>query len=802
MTERVTKEGVTTKSGRVVQLTREGREFQMDVKEKNYKRLAQKLQKDASEVLKSEHTDFKDQTSRQSTLQEIGKWMHTYIQFVQTEEQLQVLLPDDEAKLHRVSHSKLLAEVNRLKTDLEALQQDLQGRNSDERNPEVQETDAVSVSTNKSCSSSVVRSQMQLMRLKSEQVKAEAAAKLSALKRKRELELKKQELEKQKQELEWQEEEFEHQTLMSIQEAQEIARMRMEQELEGISVPQLSEQVPVAIQTTVKQNAANMTNSPTCLNGSVGTETGRGAAGPDGGGATGPAEGGATRPAEGGATGPAEGGAAGPDRGGATGPDGGGEAEPEGGDRTGSDGGHAARQNLSHQDVTTRTHQAGISSVDVPWLRADQVRLNLLPALEPEKFKGNVEQFALWMKSFETYIESRTSSPVERLHYLSHYTAGEAHDATQGFLHLRTNEAYIKAKQKLMERYGNSFITAMVYRQRLRQWPMIRPGDGKALRHLADFLEGCQAASEEVSGLKALGDANENSLLLKKLPKYIVDRWKRVVDSSVYGPGEGQPSRYPAFSEFVAFLSKEARVACGPVSIQEAYDTEKSQQPYKQPGNSKVRAFATGTEATSQSASYCRVCKGHHTVKDCSDFRTMNLSRRHEAVKSCGLCRGCLKPGHIWRSCKKRDRCDKCSRWHPTLLHDDSLMRTREETNTRTTEAATTLQVTTNDNLEHGQGCSHAMIVPVRLQQTDHKENQVLVYALLDPQSDACFISDSVRDQIHADGEEVHLELSTMAGKALMTCSTLKNLMVRSLNDDTPINLPATYAARYQLSVP
>ena len=86
------------------------------------------------------------------------------------------------------------------------------------------------------------------------------------------------------------------------------------------------------------------------------------------------------------------------------------------------------------------------------------------------------------------------------------------------------------------------------------------------------------------------------------------------------------------------------------------------------------------------------------------------------------------------------------------------------------------------------------MIVPVRLQQTDHKENQVLVYALLDPQSDACFISDSVRDQIHADGEEVHLELSTMAGKTLMTCSTLKNLVVRSPNDDTPINLPATYS--------
>ena len=215
--------------------------------------------------------------------------------------------------------------------------------------------------------------------------------------------------------------------------------------------------------------------------------------------------------------------------------------------------------------------------------RVDQVRPNLLPALEPEKFRGNVEQFALWMKSFETYIEGRTSSPVERLHFLAHYTAGEAREAIQGFLLLRTDEAYIKAKKKLVERYGNNFITAMAYKQRLRNWPTIKPGDGKALCQLADFLEGCEAASSEVPGLKVLEDAHENNLLLRKLPKYISDRWKRVVDTSVYEPSEDQPSGYPAFSEFVSFLGKEARIACGPVAVQEGYGADKNHQAAKQP---------------------------------------------------------------------------------------------------------------------------------------------------------------------------------------------------------------------------
>ena len=382
---------------------------------------------------------------------------------------------------------------------------------------------------------------------------------------------------------------------------------------------------------------------------------------------------------------------------------------------------------------------------------------------------------------------------MERLHYLAHYTAGEAREAIQGFLLLRTDEAYSKAKGKLMERYGNNFITAMTYKQRLRNWSVIKPGDGKALRQLADFLEGCEVASGEAAGLKVLGDVHENNILLRKLPKYIVDRWKRVVDTSVYESGEGHPSGYPAFSQFVSFLSKEARIACGPVSVQEGHNAEKNNQMAKQSRSDKVRAFATGTDA-SQTVQFCRVCKGQHTTKDCSAFKAMSIKRRHEAVKTHGLCRGCLKPGHIWKNCKKREKCETCNRWHPTLLHDDSFARTGSETGVKvSTEAATTLQVHTN-NKEPQHGCSHAMIVPVRLEEAGKSEHRTVVYALLDLQYDACFITESTAQMIQADGDVVQLELSTMAGRSTMTCRVMKNLIVRPLHDDAPINMSPGYS--------
>ena len=76
-------------------------------------------------------------------------------------------------------------------------------------------------------------------------------------------------------------------------------------------------------------------------------------------------------------------------------------------------------------------------------LMTEQTKRNQLPVLEPEVFTGDIEEFSAWLTSFECYIEARTQSPMERLHYLSVYTGGEAHKAIQGLLLPRSDNAYI-----------------------------------------------------------------------------------------------------------------------------------------------------------------------------------------------------------------------------------------------------------------------------------------------------------------------------------------------------------------------
>ena len=116
-----------------------------------------------------------------------------------------------------------------------------------------------------------------------------------------------------------------------------------------------------------------------------------------------------------------------------------------------------------------RDHQAtGPNSVLMMKLLLDQMKAAELLTLEPEVFKGDVARFNPWLSSFETHIESKTESPIQRLHFLAKYTGGEARRAISGLLHLGTENSFKLAKEKLIDRYGNYFIIASAYRSKVR----------------------------------------------------------------------------------------------------------------------------------------------------------------------------------------------------------------------------------------------------------------------------------------------------------------------------------------------
>ena len=75
-------------------------------------------------------------------------------------------------------------------------------------------------------------------------------------------------------------------------------------------------------------------------------------------------------------------------------------------------------------------------------------------------------------------------------------------------------------------------------------------------------------------------------------------------------------------------------------------------------------------------------------------------------------------------------------------------------------------------------------------------EHKVLVYALLDAQSDACFVSKSACAAVNATGRRTRLELSTIAGRSTIDSEVVEDLVIQPLHSDEDMQLPTCYTRK------
>ena len=447
-----------------------------------------------------------------------------------------------------------------------------------------------------------------------------------------------------------------------------------------------------------------------------------------------------------------------------------------------------------------------------------------LPLPEPETFSGDLLHYPVWLKSFETIIEGQTEKVPQRLYYLGKYTTGEAKEAIRGLLLLETTEAYKQAKKILSDRFGNPFLVADAYRKKIGEWPKIPPNDGTSLHKFSDFLMHCQTAMRTVKYLNVLDDPDENQRMVRKLPQYLIDRWSREVDRRLNRDEEQRhheedacETGYPPFSEFCRFLQRESRIACNPVTAIRQRDDVGREDASKgrskifssnrRPQRDVVRALAAGLHEVRSSSSptkgerkpeptSCPLCKTAHDLDECKQFLKKSVAERREIIKAKALCLGCLKWGHMKRNCRRQLVCKTCHGFHPTSLHNDPAPNenTEETSESRDTPEATSHRVNISDATSLTPSCVHSLIVPVWIHHTRDVGHRVLTYALLDEQSDACFVKDSLVRKLDVSGPEVELKLSTVLAEKIVTSQRIEGLVVRGYSEDVEIPLPNSYS--------
>ena len=443
-----------------------------------------------------------------------------------------------------------------------------------------------------------------------------------------------------------------------------------------------------------------------------------------------------------------------------------------------------------------------------------------LPYMEPDVFTGDLMKFPEWIRSFEALIEHYTNSPQERLHYLSKYTAGEAKTTIQWLLSINS---YDEAKQALIRRYGDKYKISEEFRRKIISWPNIKPGDGDGLQKFADFLNHCNTAMTSISYLKSLDSAEENKRLMRKLPSYISHRWCRIIDKWLYGDynqrsayGDGFEGSYPPFSEFCRFITDEARIASGPGNFQPPLsDKRDDKRPTRNMWNNrqtkKAGSFVSqGSDSSTMSTPaarssdranpHCLVCKDSHYIGKCSQFKRMSTNDRKSLARSNGLCYGCFSRGHLYSDCRRKN---------PKLMYGDQPTSDKPSGDQRTGNQPTVDQPTSRENTttsvtSHkidstnvdtvtGEECLHSMIVPVVIHHVDNPENKICTYALLDNQSNACFLTDSLLEEINAPSQAVNLKLTTVLAEKVVDSSIVQGLVVQGADESQEVLLPGSY---------
>lgn len=404
-----------------------------------------------------------------------------------------------------------------------------------------------------------------------------------------------------------------------------------------------------------------------------------------------------------------------------------------------------------------------------------------LPAISIPKFCGD---FSTWTSFYDLFdalvVKNAALSNVNKLHHLKASLSGEAELVLRHFAIEENN--FQPAWALLQRRFANKRMLVNAQFAKLFSQPKMQASNANTIRRILD------ASTEAIASLQSqLEGAQQFETLIiyvltQQLDVKTVEAWEHSLNNA---------DDIPTLQAFFDFLENHSRMQ------------DLVQYSCKNTPSMRVQSKAEShrnikTLNASKSSMHCALCdKPNHFIYKCKKFRALSVAERRNIVNTKGWCNRCLSPQHKTPECPQNWLCLKCNGPHNNLLHqptDNPTASTPTTSNQQPTPANSNkvpVAETHSQQRESSIFAHHAaefqssrtLLATAQLIITSSAGQDFKFRALIDPGSEACFISRTAVNLLRLPFQKINTHIKGMGGVTIGNYKHLLSCAIKSIHN-------------------
>ncbi|XP_070526029.1 uncharacterized protein [Cardiocondyla obscurior] len=241
----------------------------------------------------------------------------------------------------------------------------------------------------------------------------------------------------------------------------------------------------------------------------------------------------------------------------------------------------------------------------------------------------------------------------------------------------------------------------------------------------------------------------------------------------------------PSYTELLNFLSNRSRAL---ETCSEGFAPKYT----RSSATSRVHHASTASFSSAGLAA-CPLCKARHFLRTYSRFSALTPTARIGIVKKFGRCINCLSDSHALPTCPSQYFCRSCKQRHHSMLHVDTNVPTATLSNSYEDTAACSDTVIVNFAVASilPRVNQQVLLATARVKISVNSGRSISVRALLDQDSEATFISESMAQMLKAKRRRSPINFSAVGRVQIGQVRQAITIAVSPLQSESP-SIPAT----------